>query len=105
MTDLAHAGAADPKAFEGVDGKLASLVIPYDEWETVYRLRLQVENEARLPDASAPAGKDATRSGLPASGATSGRTRTGAWRARKLEWAAVASVVGLFALDVALMID
>ena len=48
------AAAATPEAFRGIDHELAELTVPYDDWETLYRLRLQVENQRRLPDASEP---------------------------------------------------
>jgi hypothetical protein len=37
--------------FEPIDEALNSIVAPYDEWETLLRLRLQVERERRLPNA------------------------------------------------------
>ena len=47
-----HVGAKD---FQPIDEALTSRVGTYDEWETLYRLRLQVEQERRLADRSAPA--------------------------------------------------
>jgi hypothetical protein len=47
-----HVGAKD---FQPLDDALTSRVGTYDEWETLYRLRLQVEQERRLVDRSAPA--------------------------------------------------
>lgn len=41
--------------FAPIDELLTKLVAPYDEWETLYRLRLQVEQERRLPDSTTPA--------------------------------------------------
>jgi hypothetical protein len=41
--------------FAPIDELLTMLVAPYDEWETLYRLRLQVEQERRLPDSTTPA--------------------------------------------------
>jgi hypothetical protein len=40
-----NVSAAD---FKSIDETLTSLEVPYDDWETLYRLRLQVENETRL---------------------------------------------------------
>ena len=40
LSESHHLSAAD---FRPVDELLASLVVPYDEWQTLYRLRLQVE--------------------------------------------------------------
>jgi len=47
-------GSATPGTFRAIDDELAASTVPYDDWETLYRLRLQVENQARLPDASEP---------------------------------------------------
>ena len=47
-----HVSAAD---FRPIDDLLTRLAIPYGDWETLYRLRLQVEHEARLPGATGPA--------------------------------------------------
>jgi hypothetical protein len=41
--------------FRSIDDLLTNLVAPYDEWETLYRLRLQVEQERRLFDSTTPA--------------------------------------------------
>jgi hypothetical protein len=45
---IAHgADGTDPaglrRKLDDVDRRLASLTVPYDEWETLYRMRLQVE--------------------------------------------------------------
>jgi hypothetical protein len=42
--------------FKPIDALLTTLVVPYDDWETLYRLRLQVEHEAGVPGATGPAG-------------------------------------------------
>ena len=47
-----HVGATD---FASIDEALTKRTGTYDDWETLYRLRLQVEQERRLADASAPA--------------------------------------------------
>ncbi|HEX3429179.1 MAG TPA: hypothetical protein VHS36_10250 [Candidatus Limnocylindrales bacterium] len=44
-----------PRDFEPIDQLLTTLDAAYDEWETLYRLRLQVEQERRLRDSTAPA--------------------------------------------------
>ena len=41
--------------FRPIDELLTTLVAPYDDWETLYRLRLQVEQERRLPESTTPA--------------------------------------------------
>jgi hypothetical protein len=48
------AAAASPGTFRQIDEQLATLTVPPDDWETLYRLRLQVENQKRLPGASEP---------------------------------------------------
>jgi hypothetical protein len=50
---LAKIAEADPRAeltwraFDAVDAELARLILPHEEWEVLYRLRLQVEQEVR----------------------------------------------------------
>jgi hypothetical protein len=46
--------AATAGTFRRLDEELAGLTVPYDDWETLYRLRLQVENQKRIPGASEP---------------------------------------------------
>ncbi len=41
--------------FGPIDELLTTLVAPLGDWETLYRLRLQVEQERRLPESTAPA--------------------------------------------------
>lgn len=54
---VAIAKRAKPTAadFRSIDESLSHLAIPYDDWETIYRLRLQVEHERRMPGATNPA--------------------------------------------------
>jgi hypothetical protein len=40
-----RAGAEADAELEAIDRKLATLEIPYDEWEVLYRMRLQVERD------------------------------------------------------------
>ena len=57
LTALATGSATPPErpkfdddaaaALEAIDGSLATLVVPYDEWEVLYRQRLQVERDLR----------------------------------------------------------
>jgi hypothetical protein len=44
------------RALERIDDDLAHLVVGYEEWETLYRLRLQVERDLLLGRVGAPAG-------------------------------------------------
>ena len=55
-------------AFEAIDKELASIQVPYDEWEVLYRQRLQVERDLR---AGAMAGQAVVGA------ATPGAARTG----------------------------
>ena len=47
-----HVSAAD---FRPIDDILTRLAVPQEDWETLYRLRLQVEHETRFPGATGPA--------------------------------------------------
>ncbi|MHB8460665.1 MAG: hypothetical protein ACYDAK_12440 [Candidatus Limnocylindrales bacterium] len=55
LAEIARKPGASAADFKPIDDLLTMLVAPYDEWETLYRLRLQVEVERRLPDAIGPA--------------------------------------------------
>ncbi|HZC33567.1 MAG TPA: hypothetical protein VE640_09810 [Candidatus Bathyarchaeia archaeon] len=55
LREISKKPSVTPKDFEAIDEQLTTLEVPYDEWETLYRLRLQVEQERRLPDRTAPA--------------------------------------------------
>ena len=45
---------------KALDARIARLEVPFDEWETVYRERLQVERDLRAADAEA-GGRGAAR--------------------------------------------
>jgi hypothetical protein len=47
LANLSEAPQVSATDFRTVDELLASLVMPYDEWQTLYRLRLQVELQHR----------------------------------------------------------
>jgi hypothetical protein len=69
LAGMARSGMADPALFREIDETLARLTVPPEDWEILYRLRLQVENELRLPDASQPAtGAPATQAWAEMSG-------------------------------------
>jgi len=55
LSDIGRKSTVVAADFAPIDELLTKLVAPYDEWETLYRLRLQVEQERRLPDSSTPA--------------------------------------------------
>lgn len=44
--------------FSPVDARIASLNVPYDEWEVLYRQRLQVERGLRRAAASGGGSRD-----------------------------------------------
>lgn len=91
-------GRPTKRDFEAVDEQLARLVVSYDEWETLYRLRLQIENETRLGGTSRPGAGDDPR-----------RARRGAPAADRpvtaptfLSWAGAGALLLLLGLDIAL---
>ncbi len=55
LAEIARKPTVVAADFAPIDELLTMLVAPYDEWETLYRLRLQVEQERRLPDSTTPA--------------------------------------------------
>jgi hypothetical protein len=74
-----------------IDTRLSSLVVPYEEWETLYRMRLQLER-ALEEDGAALTVVTATEPG-----------RSGS-RPGLVPWAALAGVLGLFVLDIGLQL-
>jgi hypothetical protein len=86
---------ADRAAIDGavdlteIDASIARLTVPFDEWETVYRERLQVERDVLT--------------GRPIALGTPERPRTPS-RPGPIEWVAAVLGVGLLALDVGLLI-
>ena len=52
-----------PEALEAVDERLASLVVPYEEWEVLYRQRLQVERDMLKTSQSDPGTADGDQGG------------------------------------------
>jgi hypothetical protein len=43
------AGPLPWRAFDEIDERLAQLVVPFDDWQVLYRIRLQVERDLRQP--------------------------------------------------------
>jgi hypothetical protein len=90
-------GSADPAAIRrdlaAVDRRLTELAVPFEEWETLYRQRVQIERDllARTDTSATPR----RRRVAPARSAG----RAPAWP----EWTAAALGFGLIALDVALL--
>jgi hypothetical protein len=95
-------GAQRAEALASIDDQLATKELPYDEWEVLYRQRLQVERDLLLgnrPGEEMPA----------AGGATSGgRTATkgvlGTFRRDPLQTAFAAGGLALVALNAALLL-
>jgi hypothetical protein len=97
-----------------IDRRLSLLVVPYEEWETLYRMRLQLQSE-RLGIAPKVAGQgnpspaaSPAAGGLPggaesaAAGSSVGSTRKE--RPPILSWAGAIGLAGLLATDVALLL-
>jgi hypothetical protein len=78
-----------------LDKKLAKLAVPYDEWETLYRMRLQLERDAL----------SALTDPKPAAAAVAATvTKEPALRPSRLDIAVALAGAGLIALDVALLL-
>jgi len=78
----------------GLDPRLATLAVPYDEWETLYRMRLQLERDALA------AGKkpfEVAETGTPVSAPRNGRSR--------LDMLMGVAGAGLLAVNAALVIS
>jgi hypothetical protein len=80
-----------------IDHDLATVKVPYEEWETLYRIRLQVERDllaGNRPGEAFPGGEPATTLSRPAEGEP----------ASGFQVALATLSIGLVALDVALAI-
>jgi hypothetical protein len=108
-----------------IDRRLATIVVPYEEWETLYRMRLQLDSErlgiapnvagqgvaaseraAKGADESAPTPGPGAAWGRPAA-AKGGRSGSQSGRiagAPALSWAGALGVAGLLATDVFLLL-
>jgi hypothetical protein len=95
-------GPARMEALASIDGHLATDELPYDEWEVLYRQRLQVERDLLLGNRP---GEE-----MPAAGGSTSRTRTatggvaGLFRRDPLQTAFAAGGLGLMALNAALLL-
>ncbi|MFL5749853.1 MAG: hypothetical protein ACJ767_04440 [Chloroflexota bacterium] len=97
--------AASPGTFRTIDEELAALTVPYDDWETLYRLRLQVENETRIPDASEPGTNAPDEAAVPAARRATAAASGRAPRERWWEGVAALGLVALIAADIAVWLD
>ena len=101
LTDIARgpAGPETAATFRALDDHLARLTVPYDDWETLYRLRLQVENQKRIPGASEPGTGQPDAGETPVAGVPPNRPGEG-----KLGVVAAVGVLMLMLADVAIWI-
>jgi hypothetical protein len=89
-------GVDEPRLVDrvrGLDSRIAGLMVPFEEWETVYRERLQIERDL-LARATEPADV--------AEASTSPAARR---RAPAIEWLIGGAGLALLALDVALLLE
>jgi hypothetical protein len=104
LRDVARrAGSADraelARALErlaDLDGRIARLTVPFDEWETVYRERLQVERDALRRQHAAPPvafSAGAAPAGTPSAGPG------------VVDWLLAGAGLTLLAVDVALLLE
>jgi hypothetical protein len=56
LAELSRKPTVSAADFGPIDELMNSLVAPYDEWETLYRLRLQVERDSRPRETAVPSG-------------------------------------------------
>jgi hypothetical protein len=95
-------GAQRAEALASVDDQLATKELPYDEWEVLYRQRLQVERDLLLGNRP---GEE-----MPAAGGTTSGTRSsiagvaGLFRRDPLQTAFAAGGLALMALNAALLL-
>ena len=95
-------GQPTRRDFQRIDERLAKLVVPHEEWETLYRLRLQIENERRLGGTSRPgAGDDPRRAHGHAAADVSADGLEGQG-ATPLSWAGAGALMLLLGIDIAL---
>ncbi|MEO6351043.1 MAG: hypothetical protein ABIP53_10370 [Candidatus Limnocylindrales bacterium] len=80
-----------------LDKKLARLAVPWDEWETLYRMRLQMERDALVSENSGELGGAAPGAPVEAVG-------SGARPASRFDLAIGAAGAALIALDLALLL-
>jgi hypothetical protein len=89
------ASAALVARIQALDERLAELAVPFDEWETVYRQRLQVERDllARQRAVEPLVAEPSAGGAQPSNG-----------RAGLADWLVAGASIGLLALDIALLL-
>ncbi len=95
LMTIARSAAPSREDFHEIDRRLGVLIVPFEEWETLYRLRLQVENQRRLGDTSEP-GTAHRRTSADA------RAEAAAASAGPGRWVAALGILMLMGLDVLL---
>lgn len=78
-----------------LDGRIARLLVPFDEWETVYRERLQIERDLLAKRI------DLEQAGLAAQPAETSAARR---RSNPVDWLIAGASIGLLTLDVVLLL-
>ena len=94
-------GAERAEVLAGIDHQLATEELPYDEWEVLYRQRLQVERDLLLgnrPGEEMPAAGGSTSPGRPATGVL------GIFRRDPVQTTFAAGGLALMALNAALLL-
>jgi hypothetical protein len=79
-----------------LDRRIAGLMVPFDEWETVYRERLQVERNLLAKRLDIETGPVA---------APDADSKPGRGSLNAVDWVIAAASIGLLAVDVALLIQ
>lgn len=99
VAELSRSGSASEADFRELDRRLAELVVPFEEWDALYRLRLQVETHVRARAMGVVASEPGTGSAplLPAPRLT---TRVGS--AGAVQWLIAAVSILLPAIDITL---
>lgn len=107
---ITSAGKLPPAEAAGklrdIDRQLAQIVVPYEEWETLYRMRLQLQTEllGAEPDVAGQTGTSPVDEAAGSRGrATPATGNQQGERPPLLSWAAALGVAALYVLDVVLL--
>jgi hypothetical protein len=103
--DIIRASHLSPEAasplLTNIDHRLATSVIAFDDWETLLRLRLQLQVAA---DRAEPPGAISPTSPAAIADVRGAQAGMPVRRARLVEWVAALGVAGLLVLDVLLLV-
>ena len=102
LNDFVRSGAVTQAQLDPIDEEIASLPVGYEDWEVLYRRRLQVEHEL---NASAGAGLTEPKAspqpapvvdqGITVAADGAGELATVAWNAMPLRWRLGIAIVGI----------